>query len=221
MSLVDMATADTIHLMPNILVGTGRYMRSSKYHDKEVDSVHLSENGYLITASAGSKFIKIWKIENYEDNVLKTEVTELQILRDHSDYLSILRVQGNSIFSSSGDSKVFIHTFPEGEQHYDMLRTYERNSVAVLFQGKKGLAPSESKPTVICEGKHCRVGKSGLARSSSSFEVKFSLKPTTAIAEGRLVVPQTIAEEETDSESDEFVIEYVTDDEEDDGDEEW
>ena len=35
------------------------------------------------------------------------------------------------------------------------------------------------------------------------------------------MVPQTIAEEETDSESDEFVIEYVTDDEEDDGDEEW
>ena len=42
-----------IHLLPNILIGTGKYCRSCKYHDKAVDTAHLTDNGYLITASAG------------------------------------------------------------------------------------------------------------------------------------------------------------------------
>ena len=50
-----------IHLLPNILIGTGKYCRSSKYHDKAVDTAYLTDNGYLITASAG-KIIKftVW-----------------------------------------------------------------------------------------------------------------------------------------------------------------
>lgn len=222
LSLVDLATGQTVHLMPNTLVGTGRYRRSSKYHDKSVDSFHLCSNGYMVTASSGSKFIKIWKVEGYEADILRTEVTELQILREHADYLTIFRLQDSSIFSSSGDGTIFIHTFPEGQQHYDMLRTHERNSVAVLFQGGvQELAPTLEKSAVVCEGRLCRVGKIGLAKSSSSFQVCFALKPATASAEGRLCLPQTIDEE---SDEDEFVIEYVTDseaDENEDEDEEW
>ena len=45
-----------IHLLPNILIGTGKYCRSCKYHDKAVDTAHLTDNGYLITASAGNVF---------------------------------------------------------------------------------------------------------------------------------------------------------------------
>eukprot|EP00088_Acartia_fossae_P045363 TRINITY_DN4882_c0_g1_i7.p1 TRINITY_DN4882_c0_g1~~TRINITY_DN4882_c0_g1_i7.p1 ORF type:complete len:522 (-),score=121.21 TRINITY_DN4882_c0_g1_i7:334-1899(-) len=228
MSLLDLSTGTTIHMMPNTLIGTGKYMRSSKYHDKNVDNFHVCDNGYMISASSGSKFVKIWKIEKYDECVMKTDVTELQILRDHSDYLSVISVHKNTIISSCGDGKIFLHTFPEGEQHYDMLRNYERNSVAAVFQGTQGLAPSVDKCTVVCEGKLCKVGKTGLARSSSSFQVNFSLsKSTTASAVGRLFVPQTITEEdsEEDDSSAEFVIEYVTDsDQEDDfsdGDEEW
>merc|ERR1719228_2200576 len=197
MSLLDLGTGRTIHLMPNTLVGTGRYRRSSKYDDKSVDTFHVSENGYLITASSGSKFVKIWKIENYEENVEKTDVTELQILRDHTDYLSVFSVQKDTIFSSSGDGSIFLHRFPEGKQHYDMLRTQERNSVAVLYQGPQiGFAPTVEKPTVICEGKLCKAGKSGLAKSSSSFEVSFALKPLQrSLTEGKLIVPHTIVEE--------------------------
>ena len=47
-----------IHLLPNILIGTGKYCRSCKYHDKAVDTAHLTDNGYLITASAGKHFNK-------------------------------------------------------------------------------------------------------------------------------------------------------------------
>ena len=39
-----------------------RYRRSSKYHDKPVDTFNLCDNGYMVTASAGSRFTKIWKV---------------------------------------------------------------------------------------------------------------------------------------------------------------
>ena len=109
MSLLDLSSGRTIHLMPNTLVGTGRYRRSSKYHDKSVDTFHVTDNGYIITASSGSKFVKIWKIENYLEDVTKTDVTELQILRDHSDYWSIVGIQKDTIFSTSGDGNIYLH----------------------------------------------------------------------------------------------------------------
>ena len=43
-------------------VGTGRYRRSHKYHDKNVDKIWVSDNGYLVSVSTGSKFVKIWKV---------------------------------------------------------------------------------------------------------------------------------------------------------------
>ena len=62
-------------------------------------------------------------------------MTELQILREHTDYLSVIAVHKDTIFSASGDENIYLHRFPTGKQHYDMLRTQERNSVAVLYQG--------------------------------------------------------------------------------------
>ena len=90
------------------------------------------------------------------------------------------------------------------------------NSVSVLYQGSQvGFAPTVEKPTVLCEGKLCKAGKSGLAKSSSSFEVCFALKPLTrSMTEGKIIVPQTTFE---DSEDD-SVFKYVTDDEEDESD---
>ena len=43
-------------------VGTGRFRRSHKYHDKNVDRVWVADNGYMVTGSTGSKFVKIWKV---------------------------------------------------------------------------------------------------------------------------------------------------------------
>ena len=111
------------HLLPNILIGTGKYCRSSKYHDKSVDTVFLTDNGYLVTGSEGSKYLKIWKIktpleygyneddESLEYDVESTEVRELQILRDHSDYLTVVKVFGNTIYSSCSDGEV---SYPPG-----------------------------------------------------------------------------------------------------------
>ena len=65
MSLLSVSgEAPALHLMPNIQVGTGRYRRSHKYHDKNVDKVWVADNGYMVTGSTGSKFVKIWKVMN-------------------------------------------------------------------------------------------------------------------------------------------------------------
>jgi hypothetical protein len=49
-----LVTSLNLHDLPP-KVGTGRYRRGSKYHDKSVDTLHVSDNGYIVTASLGSK----------------------------------------------------------------------------------------------------------------------------------------------------------------------
>ena len=72
MSLLSMSgEAPALHLMPNIQVGTGRYRRSHKYHDKNVDKVWVADNGYMVTVSTGSKFVKIWKVREEEIESIK------------------------------------------------------------------------------------------------------------------------------------------------------
>ena len=64
----------------------------------------------------------------------KTEVRELQILRDYSDYLSIFRVFGGSIYSSCSDGHIYNHAFPELNSetvHYDMAYDEEGNDVII------------------------------------------------------------------------------------------
>jgi len=221
LSVLDVTQCNpALHLMPNTLVGTGRYRRSSKYHDKSVDTMYVSDNGFIVTASCGSKFVKIWKV-SCNENIEKTDVTELQILRDHTDYLSVMKVDGDSVISASGDGNIYIHSFPSGQQHYDMLTScQERNSVAVLYQGATaGLADTVERPTVKCEGRLCRAGKTGLARSSSSFEVCFALKPLThSLTSGCITLPSVLEDSEDDDSDCEFVIEYVTDTEDEDDD---
>ena len=77
----------------------------------------------MVTGSEGSKYLKIWKIktpleygyneddESLEYDVESTEVRELQILRDHSDYLTVVKVFGNTIYSSCSDGEV---SYPPG-----------------------------------------------------------------------------------------------------------
>ena len=83
-----------------------------------MDNAFLTDNGYLISGSSGSKFLKIWKIrtpleygyseddESPEYDLESTEVRELQILRDHSDYLTCVKIFGNTIYSSCSDGEV-------------------------------------------------------------------------------------------------------------------
>merc|ERR1712141_681704 len=71
------------------------------------------------------------------------------------------------------------------------------------------LLPSLENSTEICDGPRlCRTGKTGLVRSSSSFQVSFQLKPSVCTIDGRIKLPITNKpaaiqeEDEWDPESD-------------------
>ncbi len=81
-----------------------------------MDVLHVTGNGFIVTASQGSKFVKIWRLERKDrdpDEYEKTEVTELQILREHTDYLTTFRVHDDTIYSSCVDGRILFHTFPK------------------------------------------------------------------------------------------------------------
>ena len=59
--IIEISKSASVMMSPS--TGTGRYCRSSKYHDKAVDVLHSTGNGFLVTASQGSKFVKIWRME--------------------------------------------------------------------------------------------------------------------------------------------------------------
>ncbi len=118
---------ETTHLLPNILVSAGRHVRSSKYHDSAVDSLHACpDSNYLVTASTGSRFVKVWRLDRAErDDVLTTEVTELQMLREHSGYLTAVAAGGDTLVSAASDGgRVLLHKFPSGagRPRYRMAR---------------------------------------------------------------------------------------------------
>lgn len=204
LSYLDLESRTTIHLLPNILIGTGRYCRSSKYHDKAVDVLFVTGNGYIITCSSGSKFIKIWRIQHNKDPTFHedTEVTELQILRDHTDFLTTFQVYEGTIYSSSSDGFIYTHSFLKGQPHYEMAQEQENNSSVLWNQG----IASPEKPTAVCEGPRlCRVGKTGLVRSSSSFQVKIQLQPKVCSVGTRIRLPRMpsiVHEEEGSSDED-------------------
>lgn len=192
-------------LIVRILSGTGRYCRSSKYHDKAVDVLHHTGNGFLITASQGSKFVKVWRIERKDrdpDEYENTEVTELQILREHTEYLTTFRVHRDTIYSSCADGQVLCHSFPTNVPHYEMATEQDPTASSVVCRdGNLATVPEDR--TEICYGARlCRTGKTGLVKSSSSFQVSFKLKPTAIKADSKLRLPATVVEEDSESGTD-------------------
>ena len=181
LSYLDLDTRETIHLLPNILTGTGRHGRSSKYHDKATDCLHVTDNGYLVTASTGSRFIKIWRIKRAKDSTdhCGTDVTELQILREHAEPLTWMTVRDEAVISVSGGpngGKMWIHTFPRDQPRYEMaINNEEEDSLAAsgVLVGGSLATTDEGECAEVCRGPRlCRVGKTGLVRSSSSFQVR-------------------------------------------------
>ena len=56
--------------------------------------------------------MRLWRLDHWTENVRLAEVTEIDTIRDHSEYINNVVVRNNVIFSSSGDVNVFIHEFP-------------------------------------------------------------------------------------------------------------
>ena len=49
------------------------------------------------------RFVKVWRVEAWEEDVRQTEVTEIDTLRDHTDYINAAVIRDNCLYSSSGE----------------------------------------------------------------------------------------------------------------------
>ena len=59
-------------------------------------------------------------MDHTEGKLDKTDVTELQILREHTDYLSVISVHKDTIFSASGDENIYLHRYLLGCLQYHL-----------------------------------------------------------------------------------------------------
>ena len=44
----------------------------------------------------------MWRVEAWEEDVRQTEVTEVDTLREHTDYINAAVIRDNCLYSSSG-----------------------------------------------------------------------------------------------------------------------
>jgi len=125
----------------------------------------------------------------------KTEVTELQILHEHQGLVTAICASDahRAVVSASTDGgTLIVRTFPAGRARYRMAGGDDVAEASARWDGAgKGLAVHPDRPTAVCPGPRvCKVGKTGLVRSSSSFQVRFQLRPKVATAECRVLLPK-------------------------------
>ena len=80
--------------------------------------------------------MKVWKIENWEEDVRNTEVTELDTLREHTEYINVVVIKDNIVYSSSGDVNILVHEYPN-----------ERAEKVPEEWREAGRAPPKRQPT--------------------------------------------------------------------------
>ena len=78
----------------------------------------------------------MWKIENWEEDVRNTEVTELDTLREHTEYINVVVIKDNIVYSSSGDVNILVHEYPN-----------ERAEKVPEEWREPGRAPPKRQPT--------------------------------------------------------------------------
>ena len=66
------------------------------------------------------KFVKLWRIEAWEENVKLTEVTEIDTIREHCDYINSIVIRNNFLYSSSGDINVIVLEYPNPHASIDI-----------------------------------------------------------------------------------------------------
>ena len=58
------------------------------------------------------RFMKLWRLETWEEDARQTEVTEIDTIREHCDYINAAVIRDNYLISSSGDINVIVQEFP-------------------------------------------------------------------------------------------------------------
>merc|ERR1719458_884601 len=80
-----------------------------------------------------------------------------------------------------------------------MAKEQEDTACSVLWKEGGGLASQPEDPTELCLGPRlCRTGKTGLVKSSSSFQVSIQLKPSAVRVDTKIRLPTTVREDDDD-----------------------
>ena len=77
-----------------------------------MDALAFRPREKLLVTGSDDRFVKLWRLEHWEENTKLTEVTEIDTIRDHSDYINSIVIRDNYLYSSSGDINVMIHEYP-------------------------------------------------------------------------------------------------------------
>ena len=88
------------------------FRKSLKFHDGSVDALVFKPREKLLVTGSDDRFVKLWRLETWEEDARQTEVTEIDTIREHCDYINAAVIRDNYLYSSSGDINVIIQEFP-------------------------------------------------------------------------------------------------------------